>query len=192
MPSRFSVRMLTQMAMLAALSIILVYAVHFPIFPAAPFLEYDPADIMLILGTFLYGPGAGLLLTAAVCVIQGITVSAASGIIGILMHFVASGSYVLLAGLVYRRNKTPKGSILAVISGTLARCVSMLIWNILLTPVFMGVSTEAVLGMLLPVILPFNLIYAGANSIIAASVFRAAGRLLIHPAKSNTTGQAGG
>ncbi len=179
---RFSVRMLTQMAMLAALSIILVYAIHFPIFPSAPFLEYDPADIMLILGTFMYGPAAGLLLTAAVCVIQGITVSAASGIIGILMHFVASGSYVLLAGLVYKRNKTPKGSVLAVVAGTLARCVTMLIWNILLTPIFMGVPTEAVLAMLLPVILPFNLIYAAANSIVAVVVFRAAGRLLTRPA----------
>lgn len=31
--------------MLAALSIVLVYVIHFPIFPAASFLEYDPADI---------------------------------------------------------------------------------------------------------------------------------------------------
>ena len=180
--SRFSVRMLTQMAMLAALSIVLVYAVHFPIFPSAPFLEYDPADIMLIIGTFLYGPVAGLLLTAVVCVIQGITISADSGVIGILMHFVASGGYVLLAGLVYRRNKTSKGFILALLAGTLARCVTMLIWNILLTPVFMGVPTEAVLAMLLPVILPFNFIYATANSIIAAVVYRAARPLLLRSA----------
>ncbi len=180
--SRFSVRMLTQMAMLAALSIILVYAVHFPIFPAASFLEYDPADIMLTLGAFLYGPVAGLLLTAVVCVIQGITVSAASGIIGILMHLVASGGYVLLAGLVYKRNKTFKGSILAVLAGTLTRCVTMLIWNILLTPTFMGVPQEAVMAMLLPIILPFNLIYAGTNSIVSIVVYRAAGPLLLKPA----------
>ncbi len=177
--SRFNVRMLTQMAMLAALSIILVYAVHFPIFPAAPFLEYDPADIMLIIGTFLYGPVPGLMLTAVVCVVQGITVSATSGVIGILMHLVASGSFVLLAGLVYKRNKTFKGSVFALMAGTLARCVVMLIWNILLTPIFMGVPMEAVLAMLLPVILPFNLIYAAANSIIAAVVYRAVGPPLL-------------
>ena len=39
------VRKLVTMAMLAALSIVLVYVIHFPIFPAASFLEYDPADI---------------------------------------------------------------------------------------------------------------------------------------------------
>ncbi len=180
--SRFNVRMLTQMAMLAALSIILVYAVHFPIFPAASFLEYDPADIMLIIGTFLYGPAAGLLLTAVVCIIQGITVSAASGVIGILMHLVASGGYILCAGLVYKRNKSLKGSIFAVLAGTLTRCVTMLIWNILLTPIFMSVPQEAVMAMLLPIILPFNLIYAGANSILAVVVYRAAGPLLLRKA----------
>lgn len=37
------VRKLVTMAMLAALSIVLVYVIHFPIFPAASFLEYDPA-----------------------------------------------------------------------------------------------------------------------------------------------------
>ena len=37
------VRKLVTMAMLAALSIVLVYVIHFPIFPAASFLEYDSA-----------------------------------------------------------------------------------------------------------------------------------------------------
>ena len=45
------IRKLVTMAMLAALSIVLVYVVHFPIFPAAPFLEYDPADIPILIGT---------------------------------------------------------------------------------------------------------------------------------------------
>ena len=50
---------LTTMAMLAALSIVLVTFIHFPLFPAAAFLEYDPADIPIFIGTFLFGPLAG-------------------------------------------------------------------------------------------------------------------------------------
>lgn len=49
-------RKLTTMGMMAAVSIILVYLIHFPIFPAASFLEYDPADIPIFICTFLYGP----------------------------------------------------------------------------------------------------------------------------------------
>ena len=64
------VRKLVTMAMLAALSIVLVYVIHFPIFPAASFLEYDPADIPILIGTFAYGPLAGVLLTVVVSVIH--------------------------------------------------------------------------------------------------------------------------
>ena len=78
-------RKLTTLAMLAALAIVLVALIHFPLVPAAPFLEYDPADIPIFIGTFLFGPAAGLALTAVVCVIQGVTVSAASGPIGIII-----------------------------------------------------------------------------------------------------------
>ena len=57
-------RKLTTLAMLAALAIVLVALIHFPLVPAAPFLEYDPADIPIFIGTFLFGPAAGLALTA--------------------------------------------------------------------------------------------------------------------------------
>ena len=51
-------RKLTTLAMLAALAIVLVALIHFPLVPAAPFLEYDPADIPIFIGTFLFGPAA--------------------------------------------------------------------------------------------------------------------------------------
>ena len=74
------VRKLATMAMLVAISIVLVYLIHFPIFPGAAFLEYDPADIPILIGAFAYGPVAGVLLTVVTAVIQGFTVSASSGI----------------------------------------------------------------------------------------------------------------
>ena len=80
------IRRLTTMGMMAAISVVLVYLVHFPIFPVAPYLEYDPADIPIFICTFLYGPGAGFLLTVLASTIQGVTVSAASGWVGVLMH----------------------------------------------------------------------------------------------------------
>lgn len=59
---KVSTRQLVSMAMLGAISIVLVSVVHFPLIPAAPFLEYDPADIPILIGTFAYGPLAGLLI----------------------------------------------------------------------------------------------------------------------------------
>ena len=104
------VRKLVTMAMLAALSIVLVYVIHFPIFPAASFLEYDPADIPILIGTFAYGPLAGVLLTVVVSVIQGMTVSSGSGLMGIAMHIFATSILVLVAGNIYRGEAHQEGS----------------------------------------------------------------------------------
>ena len=96
---------LAKMGMLVAVSIVLVYFIHFPIFPAVAFLEYDPADIPILIGTFAFGPVAGVLLTVVTAVIQGLTVSAASGLYGILMHIIATSTMVLVAGIIYKKNK---------------------------------------------------------------------------------------
>ena len=49
---------LAKLGLLAALSIVLVFFIHFPIFPTAKFLEYDPADIPIMIATFAFGPWA--------------------------------------------------------------------------------------------------------------------------------------
>ena len=57
--SKMSTTRLAKMGMLVAISIVLVMLIHFPIIPAVAFLEYDPADIPILLGTFAFGPAAG-------------------------------------------------------------------------------------------------------------------------------------
>ena len=172
------IRKLTTMAMLVALSIVLVSIVHFPLFPAAPFLEYDPADIPIFVGTFLFGPAAGLVLTLITCVIQGMTVSAASGVIGIVMHFFATGSFVLVAGVFYRGKKSRAGAIGALVCGVFTWTIVMALWNLVFTPLFMGTPVNVVLAMLVPVIIPFNLLKAGINALITYFVYKPISRII--------------
>ena len=106
---------LAKMAMLVAISIVLVAIVRFPIFPAVAFLEYDPADIPIMVGTFAFGPGAGILLTVVTSVLQGVTVSAKSGAYGIIMHIIATSTLVIVAGLIYRKEKTKKHAIVGLL-----------------------------------------------------------------------------
>lgn len=173
-------RKLAVMAMLVAISVVLVYVIHFPIFPAAAFLEYDPADIPILIGTFAYGPVAGLLLTVVAAVIQGVTVSAGSGAYGIIMHIISTSTLVLVAGIIYQVKHTKGGAILGLVIGTLAWGGVMMVANHFITPLFMGVPTEMVDAMLLPVILPFNLIKAGVNSAITFVVYKTVSRHLVH------------
>ena len=151
----------------------------FPHHPAAPFLEYDPADVPILIGTFAFGPVAGFLLTVVVSIIQGMTVSAASGgPIGIIMHIFATGSCVLIAGNIYRRNKTRKTAAIALIVGALVMTGAMVLMNLVLTPIFLGTSMEEVIPMLLPAIIPFNLIKAGLNCAITFVLYKSISHLL--------------
>jgi riboflavin transporter len=174
------VRKLATMAMLVAISIVLVYLIHFPIFPGASFLEYDPADIPILIGAFAYGPVAGVLLTIVTAVIQGFTVSASSGVYGILMHIISTTILVLVAAGIYRLRHTKRGAILGLICGTIAMGLAMMVANHFITPYFMGAPVEVVDAMLLPVILPFNLLKAGINSLVTFVVYKTVSRHLIH------------
>lgn len=174
-------RTLTTLGMLAALALVLVSLIHFPIVPAAPFLEYDPADIPIFVGTFLFGPAAGFALTVIVSVIQGLTVSAASGgIIGIFMHIFATGTYVLIAGILYNKNCTRKGAFAAMAAGSLAMTAVMCLWNLIFTPLFLGQNMGDVAAMLIPAIIPFNLLKAGINSFVTYVVYKPIGKLVFH------------
>ena len=162
---------LAKMGMLVAISVVLVYFIHFPIFPAVAFLEYDPADIHILIGTFAFGPVAGVLLTIVTSVVQGVTVSAASGAYGIIMHIIATSVLVIVAGVIYKFNKTRKGAVIALICGTAAMAVVMIGANLIITPLFMGVPRSMVWD-LMPFIVGFNAIKAGINSIVTFFLYK--------------------
>lgn len=171
-------RMLTGMAMLIALSIVLVLLINFPLLPAVPFMKYDPADIPILIGTFLFGTLGGLILTAIVAIIQGVFISSDGGIIGIIMHFLATGSFVLVAGTIYQRTRTKISAIVALVFGSLTMTVVMVFCNLLLTPIFLGAPIEKVIELLLPAIIPFNLLKAGINSVLTYLIYKPISRFI--------------
>lgn len=153
---------LVKMGAMVAISVALVYLIHFPIFPAVAFLEYDPADIPILIGTFAFGPLAGIVLTVVTSVIQGLTVSAASGLYGILMHVIATGVLVIVSGVIYRYKKTRGMAVVSLLCGMAAMAVVMMGANMVITPIFMGVPADTVWS-LMPFIVGFNVIKAGIN-----------------------------
>lgn len=173
--TRAQTRKLTFLGMMAAVSILLVAVIHFPIFPAAHFLEYDPADVPILFATFIVGPWGGLALTGIVSLIQGLTVSAQSGPIGIIMHFLATGGYVLVTGFFYRhfqkKHRFEPVAAIGLCLGALTMASIMVLCNLILTPVFMGTPMNAVLQMMVPIIIPFNLLKAGINGLITFIIY---------------------
>jgi len=165
------VKVISRLGMLAAVSVVMAALIHFPLFPAASFLVYDPADIPILLSAFLYGPAGGVAVTLIVSLIQGLTVSAEGRFIGIIMHFVATSAFCIVASLVYRKKKDITHLAVGLILGALAMTVLMCGMNLLLTPIYTGMSVSAVAGMIVPIILPFNLLKAGINAVVAFLLF---------------------
>ena len=168
---KISTKQMTTLGVMSALSIVLMVLIRIP-FPTAPFLEYDPADVPILISTFLFGPWWGLLMTVVVSVIQGITVSVSSGFIGIIMHIAATGGFVLSAGLIYKRGKSLKRAIIALVLGTVVQTVLMAGMNLVFTPIFMKTPLDVVLGMMIPTIIPFNLIKAGVNAVLTFFIYK--------------------
>lgn len=174
-----------KLGLLSALSILLVTVIHFPIFPAVAFLEYDMADVPIFIGAFLFGPMWGLLLTFVVSVLQGVTVSAGSGWIGIVMHFVATGAFVLVSGSIYKKYRTFKGAVFSLAFGCVAWIAVMIPLNLLLTPLFMTgpelpyvAAQKLVSREFMGYILAFNAIKAVGNSIVTMLLYKSIGRVL--------------
>ncbi len=172
-----SIDRLVKLGMLTALSIILVYAIHFPIFPSASFLEYDMADVPILIGTFLYGPWWGLALTAVVSVLQWLLVSPNGMWVGAVMHFCATGSYVIAAGLIYGKMHSIKGALIGMGVGAVLQTLMMIPMNLIFTVHFFGYPYEAVVALLPTAIIPFNAIKAVANSIITFLLYKRIAKL---------------
>lgn len=169
--SRQNLRKITVMAMLAAVAVVSVYFIKFPLLPSAPFLEYDIADVPVLIGTMLFGPSAGLVILLITSAIQAFTVSSSSHIIGFFMHFCASGALVLASGLMYKKIGGKKGMAAGLAVGSVLMTLVMIPLNLIFTGIFMGTGVEAVVKMLIPAIIPFNLIKACLNSVLTFLLF---------------------
>ena len=165
------VKWLVEMALLCAMSLVLMYVVRFSIFPAAPYLEYDMADVPILIGTFLFGPVSGLSL------LQWITVSIASGWVGAVMHFFATGAFVLIAGLIYKKMHSLKGALIGLVCGSLVMIALMIPLNLIFTVHYNGVPAQVVQGMIWPILVPFNAIKAGINSVVTFLAYKPISRL---------------
>jgi len=175
---KIGVNKMVRMAILSALSIVLLLVTRFPIIPAAPYLKYEAADVPILVGTFMFGPLSGLIMTFIVAFLQAVFFDAGDGWVGFVMHMIATGTFVLVAGLIYRRFHTFKGAIAGLVSGALSMAAVMIPANLFFTVKFYGVPYDQVVKLILPALLPFNLIKPFMNSAIVLILYKPLARVI--------------
>ena len=164
-------RTMIVLAMISAVAFVLAATIRFPVVPAVGFLRYDPKDIVIVLGGFLFGPLAAFIVTVVVSLIQLFTTSA-TGFIGFIMNVISGTAFACTAAFIYNKNRTLKGAVLGLVAGTVVMTVVMMLWNYIVTPGFMGVPREQVVALLVPGFLPFNLFGGIVNSALVLLIYK--------------------
>lgn len=133
------IHQVTLLGMCCAIALLSVALIRIPLL--LPFLTYSPKDVIITLSGFFLGPFAALSLSFITSVLEMLTVSD-TGILGCIMNTIASASFACAVITVFHHHPSRKGLFFALCGGTLLLTISMILWNIWITPLYMGCSRE--------------------------------------------------
>lgn len=163
-----NIKHMVTLAMLTALSYALVCLIRIPV---VVFLSYEPKDVIIAVGGFLFGPMAALIISTVTALLEMVSISQ-TGIIGAVMNLLSSACFSCAAAFVYKKRRTLSGAVLGLAAGSILMVGAMLLWNWLITPLYMEVPRADVAAMLIPTFLPFNLLKAGLNSALVLCLYK--------------------
>ena len=160
-----------KLVLAALFSALAFLAVFFFRIPVVLFLKYEFKDAVIALEALILGPAYAIITSLVVSLIEMVTISG-TGPIGALMNVLSTVTYILPVALLYRRNKSLKTAVTGLVLGALIMTACMLLWNYLITPLYMNVPRQEVAKLLLPAILPFNLLKGTLNSVITFLIYK--------------------
>ena len=152
-------------AMFAAMSYVITVVAHYlhlTIVPSVPFLTYDPKDIIICIDGFVLGPFAALGVSVVVSFLEMITISQ-TGIYGCVMNIISTSAFVIPAALIYKSKKSFKGALLSLVVGFVSAVIVMTLWNIIITPIYMGIDRTLLINKFLLPIVIFNMVKTIVN-----------------------------
>lgn len=161
---RFNTKKIALIGMFSAISVVLAFIGNL-IPKVAGFLSYDPKDIAVVICGFILGPLSALAVSIISSLIEFFAFGT-TGIIGAVMNILSTASFACIASLIYKKKRSYGFAILGLSIGVVVMTVIMVLWNYILTPLYMNVEREVVAGMLLSVFVPFNMGKGTLNALI--------------------------
>ena len=164
-------RQIVGTAIFSALSFV-VSLLEFPIFPAASFLELDFSAVFTLLGGFMYGPIAGVVICAVKELIR-FAFGSGTGGVGEIANFLVIFSLIIVPTTVYRFKKGLPVVIITLIIGVLCMTGAAILSNrFIMFPLYMGAGADAAFKSLWHYIIFFNLIKGVSVSIIVFLLYK--------------------
>lgn len=185
-----SLNLLVKLAMLSAVAVALMLF-EFPLpFIAPPFYEIDFSEVPVLVGAFAFGPLAGAVIEGVKILLNLLINGTVTAGVGELSNFVLGIVFVLPAAWVYKKNRTKKGALYGLLTGTaLLLVLGCFINAYVMLPAYGNAfgmpisafvemaaqihpSIDTVLEFVLICVLPFNLIKAVLVSAITLLIYK--------------------
>lgn len=107
------IKRLCVMAMICAMAYAIVAFVRIPVLL---WLSYEPKDVLITIGAFLFGPLSASIMSLVVSLVEMVTISN-TGIIGMVMNVLSTCLFACTASAVYRKKRSLSGAILGLALG---------------------------------------------------------------------------
>ena len=162
------------MALMTAIGVLLSF-IEFPLLPGVTWLKFDASNMPAMVAGFAYGPGGGVAVGILTAILHGLLMADFSGAV---MNIIVVLFYVLPAALIYKRMHTFAGAIIALVVGTLLAVVGAVLGNLVITPIYTGWPVSEVAAIIVPALLPFNLIKFVIHGVVTFLVYKPISNLL--------------
>ena len=166
------IRRMVIIAMFCAMAYVVMLLIHIKV----GFLTLDVKDAVITLCGLYFGPLAALFISVVVPLLE-LSVST-TGYYGLIMNRLGSVSFSVTASLIYKYKKTLWGAIAGLLSAAALMVAVMLLANLFITPYYMGVTVDAVRGMIPTLLFPFNLLKAIINVGVVLLLYKSMSRAL--------------
>lgn len=167
----WTARKITTVSLLSAMAVIVNLFIRFPIIPAvAHFLRYEPKDVLIVIGGFIYGPMVSFIMSFICSILEMLMFG--GNILDVLMNMIATCSFACLAAYTYQHRHTKRGATLGLVLGAIAMVLTMTLWNYIVTPIYFHIPRQEVVKLLLPGIIPFNIFKASANTLLTLLIYK--------------------
>ena len=177
-------------AMLSAVSVVLMYF-DFPMaFIAPSFYKLDFSEVPVLIGSFMLGPCAGVAIEAVKVILHLCIKGTETAFVGDFANFILGCMYVLPASIIYHCHKSRKVAVISLITGGIVLIISGTVLNALyLLPKYTelyGMPIESFIAMgnkinssindifsfVAIAVAPFNLIKAVIDGIITTVLYK--------------------
>lgn len=171
----WSTKRIAVTALFCALMAISTLLIEIPILPAVPWLKYDPSGVFGLIGGFAFGPATGAVISIIPYLLH---IATSSGIYGTIMAILATFSLVVPASLVYKRMPTMRGALLGMLVGAVVCLAACIVGNLIITPFYAHMTTDQVVALIVPALLPFNLLKIIVNCALALLIYKPVSKAL--------------